>query len=175
MALSDRQAYGLIASASAAAFGFLVWLIYFAAPAGSQPAWAGLLPHLNACLNASTTTLMLFGIAAIKRREKQVHQRFMLSALTCSLLFLLSYISYHHLHGDTKYLGQGPLRPVYFSLLITHILASALVLPLLITTVFFALTGRFDKHPKLARITFPIWLYVSVTGVLVYLFLRPYY
>lgn len=175
MALSDKQAYTSILAASAAAFGFLVWLIYFAVPAGVQPAWANALPHLNACLNASTTVLMVMGVRAILRKQRQTHQRLMLSALACSVAFLLSYVAYHHFHGDTKFLGVGWIRPLYFFLLITHILASALALPLLLITVFFALTGQFDKHPKLARITFPVWLYVSVTGVVVYLFLCPYY
>ncbi len=172
--MSDRNALALIGGVSAAALGFLIWLIYFAVPAGA-PSWAAYLPTLNACLNASSTVAMGLGVWAIKRGKRSLHIRCMLTALASSALFLLSYITYHHFHGDTKYLGAGWIRPVYFFILISHILLSAVVLPLLLSTVFFASTSRFERHKRLARLTFPLWLYVSVTGVVVYFFLRTYY
>jgi putative membrane protein len=172
--MSDRHALLLIGGVSAAALGFLIWLIYFAVPAGTPP-WAAALPTLNACLNASSTVAMSLGVWAIKRGRRSLHIRCMLTALASSALFLLSYIAYHHFHGDTKYLGQGWIRPLYFVILISHILLSAVVLPMLLSTVFFASTARFDRHKRLARLTFPLWLYVSVTGVVVYFFLRAYY
>jgi putative membrane protein len=95
----------------------------------------------------------------------------MLSALTFSFLFLISYLTYHAFHGDTSFEGEGWLRTLYFFILISHILLSAVVLPLVLTTVYFAATGNFNQHPKIARVTLPLWLYVSVTGVLVYLML----
>jgi putative membrane protein len=173
--LSDQKALLLIGGVSAAALAFLIWLIYFAVPAAGAPAWALHLPTLNACLNASSTVAMSLGVWAIRRGRRRLHIRCMLTALASSTLFLLSYIAYHHFHGDTKYLGTGWLRPLYFFILISHILLSAVVLPMLLSTVFFASTQRFDRHKYLARKTYPVWLYVSVTGVVVYFFLRGYY
>ena len=173
--MSDRNALALIGGVSAAALAFLIWLIYFAVPAATVPAWALALPTLNACLNASSTVAMSLGVWAIKRGRRSLHIRCMLTALASSSLFLLSYIAYHHFHGDTKYLGGGWLRPLYFAILISHILLSAVVLPMLLSTVFFASTARFERHKRLARLTYPVWLYVSVTGVVVYFFLRAYY
>jgi len=173
--LSDRKALLLIGGISAAALAFLIWLIYFAVPASGAPSWAHWLPTANACFNAGSTLAMVTGVWCILHGHRRWHIRCMLLALTSSTLFLISYIAYHHFHGDTKYLGQGWLRPLYFFILISHILLSAVVLPLLLSTVFFAATGRFKQHKRLARWTFPIWLYVSVTGVVVYFFLQPYY
>ncbi len=173
--LSDRSALLLIGGISAAALSFLIWLIYFAVPASAVPPWAANLPTLNACFNATSGLAMALGVWAIKHGRRRLHIRCMLTALTSSALFLLSYIAYHHFHGDTKYLGQGWSRPLYFFILISHITLSAVVLPMLLTTVFFASTARFDRHKRLARLTYPLWLYVSVTGVAVYFFLRTYY
>jgi putative membrane protein len=173
--LSDKNALLLIGSISAAALVFLIWLIYFAVPAATVPAWAIYLPALNASLNASSAVAMAMGVWAIKGGQRRLHIRCMLTALASSTLFLLSYIAYHHFHGDTKYLGTGYLRPLYFFILISHIVLSAVVLPMLFSTVFFASTQRFERHKRLARLTYPIWLYVSVTGVVVYCFLRAYY
>lgn len=175
MALSERQALTTIGGVSAGALGFLVWLIYYSTPPGQVPAWSSALPAVNACLNASSTVCMVLGVLAIKAGQRQRHMRWMLAALTCSALFLLSYIAYHHFHGDTKFLGQGWVRPLYFFILISHIILSILVLPLLLATVYFSVTGRLDKHKPLARVVFPMWLYVSVTGVAVYFFLRAQY
>jgi putative membrane protein len=172
--VSDQKALWLIGGISVAALTFLIWLIYFAAPVGA-PAWAASLPAFNACFNAGSTLAMLLGVWAIKHGHRSLHIRCMLMALASSTLFLVSYIVYHHFHGDTRYLGQGWLRSLYFFILISHILLSAAVLPLLLSTVFFASTARYERHKKLARFTFPLWLYVSVTGVVVYFFLRTYY
>ena len=172
--MSEKQALGLIGAISAAALAFLVWLIYFA-QAAQGPAWLSMLPTLNACFNASSSVLMISGVFAIKAGRRDIHMRFMLGALLASTLFLLSYIAYHHFHGDTKFAGVGWIRPVYFFILISHICLSAVVLPLLLTTVYFAAAGRFSKHKALARVVFPLWLYVSVTGVAVYFFLKAQY
>jgi len=98
--------------------------------------------------------------------------KLMLSAVGVAGVFLASYIVYHHFHGDTRFGGQGLIRPVYFFILITHITGSIVALPLVLTTLFFAGTKRFERHRKLARVTFPVWLYVSVTGVAVFFFLK---
>ncbi len=98
----------------------------------------------------------------------------MLSALGFTTIFLASYITYHHFMGSTKFGGQGWIRPLYFFILVSHVLLSAAVLPLAMVVLFFALTGRFDRHKKIARRTFPLWLYVSISGVAVYFMLVPY-
>lgn len=172
--MSEKLALTIIGAISAAALSFLIWLIYFA-EAARGPAWVAQLPTLNACFNASSSFLMIAGIVAIKNGRRDVHMRFMLGALLASTLFLLSYIAYHHFHGDTKFQGVGWIRPVYFFILISHIVLSIIVLPLLLTTVYFAAAGKFEKHKPLARIVFPMWLYVSITGVAVYFFLRNAY
>lgn len=172
--MSERGALALIGAISAAALGFLFWLIYFA-EAAQGPAWVAVLPTVNACFNASSSVLMVAGIVAIKRGRRDIHLRFMLGALLASTLFLLSYIAYHHFHGDTKFLGVGWVRPLYFFILISHIILSAVVLPLLMATVYFAAAGKLDKHKPLAKLVFPLWLYVSVTGVAVYFFLKAQY
>ena len=109
------------------------------------------------------------------RKSKPQHLKFMISALTFSFLFLISYLVYHTFHGDTIYEGVGLMRILYFFILISHIFLSAVVLPMVLTTVYFALTGNYAKHPRIARITLPIWLYVSVTGVMIYLILYHFW
>ncbi len=173
--MSERHALTWIVASSAGALSFLIWLIYFSTPPGTVPAWANALPTANACFNSASTICMVLGVLAIKSGQRQRHMRWMVGALTSSGLFLFSYIAYHHFHGDTKFVGVGWIRWIYFFILISHIVLSAIVLPLLLTTVYFAITGRFEKHKPLARIVFPIWLYVSVTGVVVYFFLRGQY
>jgi putative membrane protein len=155
--------------------GLLLWLVYAAPRPVELPAWVAVLPHLNAALNATSTLLMLCGVWKIRRGRREAHRRFMLGALLSSALFLLSYLTYHHFHGDTRYPVYDWTRPLYFILLISHIVLSAVVLPLLLATVTWAGLGFFERHKRLARWTFPLWLYVSLSGVLVYLFLRPYY
>jgi putative membrane protein len=105
-------------------------------------------------------------------RRQGVHKRFMLAAFVASTLFLVSYVIYHSLHGDTPFQGVGVIRRVYFFILISHILLTTVALPLILITFAFALTGKFAAHRKIARFTLPAWLYVSVTGVLIFVFLR---
>jgi putative membrane protein len=174
--MQDRKAFFLIGAVSLAALSLLLYLVYGQPKPPTPAAWVALLPHLNACLNATTTILMMLGVRQIRRtRDRKVHRRFMLSALSSSALFLVSYLAYHRFHGDTPYPVHDWTRPLYFFILISHILLSALVLPLLLTVVWFAGTGVFERHRRLARVVYPLWLYVSVSGVLVYFFLRPYY
>jgi putative membrane protein len=174
-ALANTRAVALASVAMGAAItGGLLWLIYVRAPSaahGEQLAW---LPGFNATCNALSATLLVAGYRAIRRRQVAVHMRFMLAALACSALFLAGYIAHHTLHGDTKFAGEGAVRTVYFAVLISHIVLSAVALPLILSTLAFALSGRFTVHRRVARLTLPIWLYVSVTGVLVYGFLRFY-
>jgi putative membrane protein len=149
----------------------LLALVY-RGPTGPEPGWVGWLPFVNAGFNALSATCIAAGVLAIRRRRRDVHQRWMLSALASSAVFLVSYVTYHAFHGDSRFLGQGAVRPIYFGILISHIALSALVLPLVLSTVYLSLSGRFPQHRRLARWTFPIWLYVSVTGVVVFALLQ---
>jgi putative membrane protein len=173
-AVSTRAALTVIGAVSLAALALLVFVIYGHARAAEAPAWVGALPALNAILNSTSAVFLVLAFAAIRRRALTEHARFMLGALASSALFLVSYLVYHAIHGDTKFLGQGAIRPIYFFILISHIGLSAVVLPFIFASFFFSLSGRFPQHKKVARYTLPIWLYVSVTGVLVFVLLRAY-
>ena len=151
---------------------FLIWLIYLKEPliVPDLP-YISYLPLANAIFNSLSAFCLMAGYLAIKKRKRELHLKFMLSALIFSFLFLVSYLFYHTFHGDTLYEGEGLIRGFYFFILISHIFLSAVVLPMILTTVYFAATGNFAKHPRIARIALPLWLYVSVTGVMVYLIL----
>jgi uncharacterized membrane protein YozB (DUF420 family) len=133
------------------------------------------LPTLNACLNSTALVLLLSGFAAIRRGRKDVHRLCMVSAFIVSTLFLVSYLYYHAHVLHTPFTGQGWIRPLYFFILITHILLAALVPFLALITLYRAVKGQFEKHKAIARWTFPIWVYVSVTGVAVYVILYRLY
>ncbi|MFW6051157.1 MAG: DUF420 domain-containing protein [Myxococcota bacterium] len=126
---------------------------------------------LNACLNATAATLLVLAYASIRRGRVQAHRRLMVAALVVSSLFLVSYLTRYGLSGDTPFRGEGWLRPVYFAILISHVLLAMAVVPLVLRTVYLAVRERFADHRRIARITLPIWMYVSVTGVVVYLML----
>ena len=167
-----RKALGLILAVSAAALLFLVWLIYFKAPAATEVAWVSNLSAVNAALNSLSTVFLLLGFREIRARNFAKHMRFMISAFITSALFLVSYIVYHHFVGDTPFTGQGFIRPVYFFILISHIVLSIFVVPLVLSSFLFAFSGKFSTHRKVSKWTFPIWLYVSVTGVMVFFMLK---
>jgi putative membrane protein len=168
-----RRPIPVILALSIAIAAFLIWLIYFKGRVAA-PAWVLSLPAANAVFNSLSAICLVFGFANIKRGNRNVHMRFMLSATVFSALFLVSYITYHYFHGDTKFPGHGWIRPVYFFILITHISLSMIALPLILATLWYATRAQFRFHKRVARFTFPIWLYVSVTGVLVFLLLRAY-
>ncbi len=158
---------------SAAVAAFLIWLIYFKGRV-EAPEWVLALPAANAVFNSLSAVCLTLGYINIRKKRRDVHMRFMIGAVTFSALFLVSYITYHYFHGDTKFPGQGWVRPVYFALLISHIGLSMVALPLIFATLWYATRSQFQFHRKIARWTFPIWLYVSVTGVIVYFVLRAY-
>ena len=133
------------------------------------------LPHLNACLNATSGVLLLTGFYFIRRRRVTAHLTCMLTALAASVAFLISYLVYHAHHGTTRFAGQGFARPVYFFILTTHTVLAATIVPLVVLTLRRALRADFGRHMRLARWTLPLWLYVSVTGVVVYLMLYQLY
>lgn len=143
----------------------------------------------NAIINSLVALLLLAGLFTIKQKNYRLHKNIMLAAILLSVLFLLSYIGHHLLAGDTRFgdlnhdgelsLGEkamaGNLRTVYYFILLTHIPLAAIILPFILFTAYRALTGEYDKHKKLVRITWPVWFYVAVTGVVVYLMISPYY
>lgn len=133
------------------------------------------LPLLNASLNATSAVLLVAGYTLIRRGHVRWHRAAMLSAFAVSTLFLISYVVYHANAGSRRFPGQGAIRTVYFAILITHVILAAAVPPLALITLARGLRGRFDRHVAIARWTFPIWLYVSVTGVIVYLMLYQMY
>ena len=133
------------------------------------------LPHLNAALNAASGLLLVAGLYFIFRGNVRAHRASMLSALAVSGLFLVSYVTYHAQYGSVRFTGQGAVRAVYFFILVTHIILAAAIVPLVAVTVTRALRGDFARHRRVARWTYPLWLYVSVTGVVVYFMLYHLY
>jgi putative membrane protein len=144
---------------------------------------------VNAVINSMVAILLIAGLATVKSKNYQLHKKIMLAAIFLSVLFLLSYIAHHLLAGDTKFgdinhdgilsqeekMAAGPVRMFYYLLLLTHIPLAAIILPFILFTAYRALTGEYEKHKKLTRITWPIWFYVAVSGVLVYWMIHPYY
>lgn len=163
-----------IVAISAVASLFLCWLVYYHAPADVTGTHLLFLPALNALLNALAAVALITGFFFIRVKRVNQHRAAMLTAFVFSSLFLVTYITNHALHGDMRFQGQGMIRYFYFPLLISHIGLSVLALPMILITFFFALSGRFRAHRRLARFTFPVWLYVSVTGVIVYAMLATY-
>lgn len=133
------------------------------------------LPPIYATINGFTAILLLAAVVAIKNGKRQLHENLMKTAIACSILFLGMYVAYHMTSDSTKFGGEGMIKYVYYFILITHILLSVIIIPLVLITYVRALSQRFDRHKKIAKITFPIWLYVAVTGVIVYLMISPYY
>lgn len=133
------------------------------------------LPPIYASLNGLTALLLISAVIAIKNGNRKRHELLMTSAIACSVVFLIMYVAYHMSSDATKFGGEGWIRYVYFFVLITHILLSIIIIPLVLFTYVRALSQSFDRHKKLAQITFPLWLYVAITGVIVYLMIAPYY
>ncbi|PYS97705.1 MAG: DUF420 domain-containing protein [Acidobacteria bacterium] len=134
-----------------------------------------ILPHLNAALNATSFVLLVAGLYFISRGRVAAHRACMISALVVSCLFLVSYVVYHSQYGSMRFKGEGFVRPVYFTILITHVTLAAAIVPLITVTLRRALRGDFYRHRRIARWTYPLWLYVSITGVVVYLMLYRLY
>jgi putative membrane protein len=126
------------------------------------------LPTVNAALNSLSAVLLVRGFLYIRSNNRHAHKSCMLAALVCSTLFLVSYLSYHYQVGSIPFKGQGWVRPIYFAILLSHTILAAVVVPLALITLTRGLRQRFDAHRRIARWTFPVWLYVSVTGVVVY-------
>lgn len=156
---------------------------------GSIPSWIYLLPKLNAVLNATCSVLLLLSLIAIKNKKISIHQKLNLSAFVLSALFLISYVTAHYFIPDTRYgdlnhngimeeaekAAVSGIKPVYLILLLSHILLAVVVLPLVLLSFYYGLSDQRDKHRKLVRYSYPIWLYVTISGVVVYLMISPYY
>ena len=170
--VAGSKALAVILLISAAVVGSLVWLLYVRHASGYTSGVVAALPALNATMNGLSATFLTLAYIAVRRRNYARHIRFIFAALACSTVFLVGYITYHNFHGDTKFQGQGLVRPLYFFILISHIILSAVAVPLILTSLYLALAGRLAIHRRVSRYTFPIWLYVSVTGVLIFAMLK---
>jgi len=172
--INPRSVVAAIILVSGVGVSFLLWLLYLHhASADFADRWT-FLPALNAILNGLCASSLCVGLYFIKHRNKEAHRTSMLLAFGFSSVFLISYIVNHAIHGDTIFPGHGAVRTVYLSILASHVILSIVALPMVLTTLFFSLTGRFAMHRRIARVTFPIWLYVSISGVVVFAFLKVY-
>jgi putative membrane protein len=172
-AFSDRT-FGLVTAAlTVVVTSFLVWLVYFnSGEPEHSAAGSSVLPKVSATLNGISAMALAAALVAVKRRQYRWHAGLMLFAVVTSGAFLANYVYYHLHHGDTPFTGTGWIRPVYFAILISHILLSILVLPLILTSIFLAATRRFPIHRRVSRYTWVIWMYVSVSGVAIYALLH---
>jgi len=168
---STGPAIAVILAVSLAATIFLFWLIYIHPAAASSSQYA-FLPALNALLNGLSAVSLLIGYTFIKARRIAAHRAAMITAFGFSTFFLISYILHHALHGDVRYPAHADFRSIYLTLLASHIILAIVALPLILVTFFFSLSGRIPQHRKVARWTFPLWLYVSITGVVTWAMLR---
>jgi putative membrane protein len=171
---NDRLANILIFSVSA-----IIFIAIAALPRLKLNIHAGFDVHvfarINAILNSTVAVLLTGGLYCAKTGRYTSHRYLMLTSIALSVLFLLSYIAHHILSGDTKFGGEGSIRYFYFFILITHIILAAVILPFILFTAYRALSGNYEAHKKLARITWPVWFYVAVTGPLLYVMISPYY
>lgn len=172
--ISLAKAIGVILLISTIAFLFLIWLIYFKGGSDYSSNIIPSLPALNALLNTGSAVLLIFGYRAIRKGQYMRHMRFNLTAFVTSTLFLISYVIYHSYHGSTPFPGEGIVRPIYFIILISHIILSALVVPMILTSFYLAFSGKVRTHRKVSKITLPVWMYVSVTGVVIFFMLNAY-
>lgn len=172
MAVSDRKFTPWVVVLSILVPG-LVAVLYFGNTLKGYD--TGFLPPVYATLNGITALILILGFVAIRRHKIVLHHRLMTSAIVLSALFLVLYVIYHSTNESTSFGGEGAIRGIYFFILISHILLSVAVVPLVLITFVRALSRRFDKHRRIARITFPVWLYVAISGVVVYLMISPYY
>jgi len=164
-------AIAAILGISAGATLFLFWLIYIHPPAISASRYA-FLPAMNAVFNGLAATALMIGYSLIRAHRIRAHRAAMITAFVFSTLFLIGYIAHHALHGDIRYPLHAAFRGIYLPLLASHIVLATVALPMVLVTFFFSLSGRIPQHRKIARWTFPIWLYVSITGVITYVMLR---
>ncbi len=172
--LNDKLVFRLVFTISIVVF-MTVLILSMLPKASVIPSYAELLPKLNAVLNGTCSILLLISLYQIKRKNIELHKRLNIAAFLLSSLFLVSYIWFHSFGIETRFPAGNSLRPVYFFILSTHIVLAAIVLPLVLISFYYGLTMQVQKHRRLTRWSFPVWLYVTVTGVIVYLMISPYY
>jgi putative membrane protein len=173
-AKGDRPFWIVNGVVSVVALSVLAYLLLVRQGSGDRTALA-FMPAVNASFNAASAVLLVLAVLAIKQRQVARHQALMLSAFASSTFFLVGYLAYHYVHGDTRFPGTGPMRTAYLALLASHVLLSIPVVPMCLAAFYFAFRREFVTHKKITRFLFPIWLYVSVTGVVVFLLLRSAY
>lgn len=155
---------------------FLLVLILSQRPKAEHiPAWAAFLPKLNAILNGTCSIILIISFFFIMKKKVSIHRRLNITACILSTIFLLSYVTFHSFGVETKFPADNPLRPAYFFILSSHIILAAIVLPLVLISLYRGLTNQVIRHRKIVKWSFPVWLYVTVTGVIVYLMISPYY
>jgi putative membrane protein len=150
-------------------------LLFLPSKSGIEGDWVTFLPHFNGMLNSTTVILLLIGFFMIKRGHISYHKVCMVSSFILGTIFLISYIIYHASMPGTPFGGGAPIKYFYYFFLISHILLSIVVVPLVLFAFYFALSGKIDRHKKIVKFTLPVWLYVSITGVIVYFMISPYY
>ncbi|NQY67114.1 MAG: DUF420 domain-containing protein [Flavobacteriales bacterium] len=170
----DNLIWKVVLVLSVVVFGVVV-LLYNLPQQSEIPTFIFSLPKINALINATCSILLLISVYSIKNRKVAIHKALNLTTFGLSALFLVLYITYHSFGIETKYPADAPFKMVYYFILITHIILAGLVLPLILMSFYFGLKGKIDQHRKITKWSFPIWLYVTVTGVVVYLFISPYY
>ncbi|MEM9074802.1 MAG: DUF420 domain-containing protein [Myxococcota bacterium] len=167
----DRNFFVFNAVVSVGALSLLAWLLLIR-DGGAEGLDLRFMPAVNAALNATAAVLITAGWIAIRKGNADLHKYLMVGAFVASTLFLVGYLAYHYAHGDTRYQGEGAMKVIYLSILASHVLLSIPVVPLCLSAFYFAWRRRFDTHKKVTRILAPMWLYVSVTGVVVYFMLH---
>jgi len=172
--MSDKRVFQIILAISVLVFG-VVTVLYLLPKQDSIPEWVKLLPMFNAIINGTCSVLLITSLVAIKNKKISLHKKLNITTFLLSSVFLVLYIIFHAFGVETKFPDDNPLRPVYLVILITHIILAAVVLPLVLVSLYLGLTGKIEQHKKVSRLTFPVWLYVTVTGVVVYLMISPYY
>ena len=171
--IQTEQKYNKLIIVLSVLIPIVVAILFFVKIPNAQP--LPFLPPIYATINGITALLLVLAVLAIKNGKKQLHENLMKLAIACSLVFLLMYIAYHMTTPSTKFGGEGLVKYIYYFVLISHILLSIATIPFVLVTYVRALAQRFDRHKKIAKITFPLWLYVAITGVIVYLMIAPYY
>lgn len=172
--MNDKRVFQIIMILSVVVFAVVV-ILYSLPKQESIPPWAEFLPMLNACINGTCSVLLITSLMAIKKKNIQLHKKLNITTFVLSSIFLVSYIVFHSFGVETRFPIDHPVRPFYLFILLTHIILAAVVLPLVLVSFYFGLTGKIEKHRKVSKFTFPVWLYVTVTGVVVYLMISPYY
>ena len=174
MPKNDKKAYWLIGIFSIVVFAAVVVLGRVKWQAGIDFD-AHIFAKINAVINSIVAVLLITALAAVKRGNYLLHKKLMIGALILSVIFLVFYIAHHLLTGETEFGGRGAIRIIYFTILITHIFLAAIILPLILFTAYRALTAEWSTHKKLAKFTWPLWLYVAISGPVIYFLISPYY